>query len=139
MNEVNQIINSLESLINTDLSDTQMDLLFNRQVILQIYNQSDFEKWSIPIEIPFENKGGIILDLTFAKGKNNNEANFNRFKTNNLFPKFHFLQQGNAKSYFYQISGPVDMIKTASIIANLLIEIYDLKNGDYYDILVQSF
>ena len=139
MTVVDQLMSSLRDLIESDMPNTQMDIFYADQVIMQIYDQSDVKGWNLPVEIPFGKKGGIVIDLTFNKAKRRNKENLQRFMSSSFFSNFIMLDEGYAKTFLFPIDSQISIKEITQILSKLILEVYDFKENDIFEVRVRAF
>ncbi len=131
-----EIENHLKNLMSAKYTNAQFDIHHtNGQVLMQVFNQSDVKLWNLPVELDFYKDGGIVIDLTFNKHKDDNTKNFKRFQTAPFYEKFILLEEGKTvKSYFHTIPNTVSLTLLADTLLNILQTVYDLrtKNVDMF-------
>jgi len=135
----NSLERSLRDLINSRYPKTQMDVFYEGQVILQVFNQSDVRNWSF--ELPLNKEGGVIVNLFFNNGKRNNVNNYSRFKTTSFYKDFiHIaMNKGKVNSYYLPISRNLQTEEIANRLVEIILEVYEIQKDEPLEILVRSF
>lgn len=129
----------LYSLINSEYPRTQMDIFYQGQVIMQIYNQSDVKKWDVDLPITLSENGGVVMDLTFTKGKINNSENFKRFLESPFFDEFISSREKSIQSYFSSISNPFSLDTLAKKVTDIIFTVYEIKSPEKIEVFVRAF
>ena len=136
---LNLIKDSLSQLINSELPKTQMEIYYNEQIVLQVFNIADVKKWNL--KIPLRLEDGILLDIFFHKKKKHNRKYFSRFKKSSFFQEFVLVEteSGKIRSYYSIIPENITEELASEKIFKIINEICHLKDGKPVDILVRAF
>jgi hypothetical protein len=126
-------------LINSKYPKTQIDIHFEQQVVLHVFNQSDAKNWSI--NVPLDKEGGILINLFFNQNKKNNSQNFMRFEKCEFYQDFTLIEMNKGKvlAYYAPVSKLVSISDAAMKICRIIIEVYDLNKFDPLDIYVRIY
>jgi hypothetical protein len=139
MKNENSIKQGLMELINSKYPKTQIDIHFEQQVVLHVFNQSDAKNWSI--NVPLDKEGGILINLFFNQNKKNNSQNFMRFEKCEFYQDFTLIEMNKGKvlAYYAPVSKLVSISDAAMKICRIIIEVYDLNKFDPLDIYVRIY
>ena len=139
MSNIPGLENSLLKLISSRYPKTQLDILWNGQVVLQVFNQSDVKKWNY--QMPLNEEGGIVLNLFFHKTKRNNQDNHIRFKGLDIFDQFILrkMDKGRLMAFYLPISIMANTVKMSETISNLLFDVYGIDFKSPLEFYVRSF
>ncbi|MEZ5045306.1 MAG: hypothetical protein R2828_35755 [Saprospiraceae bacterium] len=127
------------SLKNSKSPRTQMDVFYEEQIVMQVYNQYDVKNWDMELPETLYKEGGILVELSFNKNKRNNKANLERFKEAHFFSEFVLFEEGITESYFLPISSLVSDKAIERKISEIIYSVYNLEKSDQLDVLVRSF
>ena len=137
MNSLKAIKQGLNTLINSEIPNTQLEIYSNGRVLIQAFNFSDVQSWSFAL--PYD-EDGIVLNLFFHKGKLNNEKHFKNFESlySNEF-ELVLMNKGSVKSYYKHIKKEVGAQKAAEIIYEIVYRVYELEGDQVIDTIVRAF
>lgn len=139
MGNIPALENSLLKLISSRYPKTQLDILWNGQVVIQVFNQSDVKKWSYPL--PLNQEGGIVVNLFFHKTKRNNQDNYIRFKGLDIFDQFTLrkMDKGRLMAFYLPISNKINTEEMSDTVSNLLFDVYGIDFKSPLEFYVRSF
>ena len=131
-----QFINSLRK---SRYPKTQMDIVYEKQIVLQMFNQKDLDNWELKVPITSDEDGGVLIALSFNEEKIGNEQNFDRFFRTSFFKDFVSLTHDNTESYFLAYSNSMADSDIAEKVKNILRQVYLIEDKTPLEVFVRAF
>lgn len=94
----------------------------NHEIIAQIFNVADFNKWNLGIQ--FDYLSGAVLELNFSKSKTNNHENFSRFINSVYWLEFEKPKQMKENSFFKVIAQGESIETGIEEISSIIEDVY---------------
>ncbi|WP_282777918.1 hypothetical protein [Phaeodactylibacter xiamenensis] len=118
---------------------TQMDIYYDKQLVLQLFNQKDINSWELKIPIIPDKNGGVLIALSFNKEIIDDEQNFDRFFKSPFFKSSVLLSHSGAESYFIAYPSSMSDNAIAEKVKNILNQVYLIDDSAELAVYVRAF